>query len=170
MRSITLVTRACGLWEIYNHESSCLGRIEYDIHAYESFLRSGHRLACVAADDNHNSHTVCGGWVMINADKLDYATIIDAMEKHNLYASMGPEIKELYVEGDTAYLTFAKGEFAVMSTQGRRVKKELAQNPDGENKVEFKILPTDGYIRFDVVDKMGKRAHSCAYFLDEIMK
>lgn len=161
-----------GLWavEVYNNESCHSGRVEYDIHAYENFLRTGQRIACVAADDNHKLETTCGGWVMINADKLEYATIIDAMEKHNLYASFGPEIKELYVEGNTAYLTFSKGEFALMSTLGRRVKKVMAENPNGENKVEFKILPTDGCIRFDVVDDRGRRAHTCAYFLDEIME
>ena len=102
---------------------------------------------------------------MINADKLDYDTIIDAMENHNLYASMGPVINELYLEDNKAYLTFEKGEYAVMSTQGRRVSKKIAENPDGENKVEFEILQTDGYIRFDVVDKNGKRANTCAYFI-----
>lgn len=161
-----------GLWavEVYNNECWCSGRMEYDIHSYENFLRNGQRIACVAADDNHGIYSVCGGWVMINADNLKYDTIIDAMEKHNMYASFGPEIKELYVEGDTAYLTFSKGEFALMSTIGRRVSKKMAENPNGENKAEFKILPNDGYIRFDVVDEKNRRAHTNAYFLDEIMK
>ena len=106
---------------------------------------------------------------MINADRLDYDTIFDAMEKHNLYSSFGPEIKELYVEGDTATLTFTKGNFALMSTKGRRVSKQIAINPGEENKVKFKILPTDGYIRFDVVDNYNRRAHTCAYFLDKII-
>ena len=159
-----------GLWavEIYNNEASVSGRIEYDIHAYESFLRSGQKIACVAADDNHNLASTCGGWVQINADKLDYDTIIDAMEKHNLYASMGPEIHELYVEDNKAYLTFSKGEYATISTKGRRVKKALAENSEGVNKVEFEILPTDGYIRFDVVDDKNRRAHTCAYFLEDL--
>ncbi len=156
-----------GLWgvEIYNHASHLGGRMEYDIYAYEDFLRSGQKIACVSTDDSHNMKSACGGWVMINADKLDYDTIIDAMEKHNLYASMGPEIKELYIEDNKAYLTFSKGEYAVMATRGRRVAKKIAENPDGENKVEFEILPQDGYIRFDVVDKYGKRANTCAYFI-----
>lgn len=160
-----------GLWavEVYNHECFCSGRMEYDIHSYESFLRAGKKIACVATDDNHSIDSTCGGWVMINADNLNYDAVFDAMEKHSLYSSFGPEIKELYVEGDTAYLTFAKGQFALMSTQGRRVSKQIALNPDRENKVEFKILPTDGYIRFDVVDDHNRRAHTCAYFLDQIM-
>jgi len=161
-----------GLWavEVYNHESCCSGRIEYDIHSYESFLRAGQQIACVAADDNHNIHSTCGGWVMINADKLDYDTIFNAMENHDMYSSFGPEIKELYIEDDSAYLTFEKGEFALMSTLGRRVSKKIAQNPDGENKVAFNILPTDGYIRFDVVDEKNRRAHTCAYNISDLLK
>ena len=76
--------------------------------------------------------------------------------------------KELHTEDNKAYITFEKGEYAVMSTMGRRVSKKLAENPDGENTVEFEFLDTDGYIRFDVVDKYGKRANTCAYFLGDL--
>ena len=105
---------------------------------------------------------------MLNMEKLDYESVIDAMEKHNLYASMGPVIKELYVEDDKAYLTFSKGECATIATAGRRVAKKMAENPDGENTVEFEIKPNDEYIRFDVIDKEGNRANTCAYFLEDI--
>ncbi len=157
-----------GLWacEIYNTCSSKGGRFEYNIHMYEDFLRDGSKIACVSADDSHSAQTAGGGWVMINADELNYETIITAMENHKLYASMGPVIKELYIEDNKAYLTFSEGEYAVMSTEGRRIVKKLAENPEGENKVEFEFVPADGYIRFDVVDKNGNRANTCAYYLD----
>ena len=160
-----------GLWavEVYNHACCYSGRMEHNIRAYEDFIRTGQRIACVAADDNHSIDSTCGGWVMINADRLDYDTVFDAMENHRLYSSFGPEIKELYVEDDIAYLTFNKGKFALMSTKGRRVSKQAAINPDEENQVQFKIQPDDGYIRFDVVDEYNRRAHTCAYFLDEII-
>ena len=159
-----------GLWalEIYNNACAVSGRVEYNINAYDDFLRSGERIACVSADDNHKQSDCCGGWVMINAQKLEYGTIMDALENHNIYSSIGPEIIELYVEKNIAHLTFSKGIFATMSTCGRRVVKKEAENPDGVNKVEFEILPTDGYIRFDVVDREGKRANTCAYFLENL--
>ena len=156
-----------GLWgiEIFNNACFLAGLFEYNINAYADFLRSGQNLACLASDDNHSEKTACGGWTMINADKLSYDAIIKAMENHELYASTGPVIKELYIEGNKAYLTFEKGDLAVMSTKGRRVVKKTAENPDGENKAEFELLPEDGYIRFDVADKYGKRANTCAYFI-----
>ena len=106
---------------------------------------------------------------MINSDNLEYGKIIESLENHNFYASLGPEIKELYIEDNKAYLTFLKGEYAVMSNKGRKVRKQMAKDPNGINKVEFEILPTDGYIRFDIVDKEGKRANTCAYFLEDIL-
>lgn len=156
-----------GLWaiEVYNHACHLGGLYDYDINVYDDFLRSGEKIACVYGDDNHNITNACGGYIMINAENLNYSTIIDALEKHNFYASTGPVIKSLYIEDDMAYITFEKGEYAVISTQGRRVQKQFAQNPDGENTVEFEIHPDDGYIRFDVVDTYGKRANTCAYFI-----
>ena len=155
--------------EIYNHSSEVGGIYEYDINAYDDFLRDGQRCACVCADDNHSAASSCGGYVMINADKLDYDTIMKALENHDFYASTGPVIKELYIEDDTAYLTYEGGIYATISTRGRRAQRIVAENPDGVNTVAFKFLPdSDGYIRFDVVDKEGKRANTNAYFLDEI--
>ena len=155
------------LWavEIYNHSVQISGLYEYDINVYDDFLRDGNKMGCIAGDDNHSMNSTCGGYVMINAEKLEYDEIINALESFNFYASTGPVIKELYIEDNKAYLTFEKGEYAVMSTKGRRVEKQEAQNSEEENKVCFNILPEDGYIRFDVVDKSGRRANTCAYIL-----
>lgn len=155
------------LWavEIYNHSCMLDGLYEYDINVYDDLLRDGQKIACTAGDDNHSIGSACGGYVMINAEALDYEAVVSALENHSFYTSTGPEIKELYIEDNKAYLTYSKGAYAVMSTKGRRVSKKPAENPAGENKAEFEILATDGYVRFDVVDKNGNRANTCAYFL-----
>lgn len=160
-----------GIWavEIYNWDSAVTGRHEYYINAYDDFLRDGQRIACTANDDNHSERDICGGWNMINADALDYGAVIEAMEQHRLYASTGPVIHELYVEGDTAYLAFSKGAYATMSTKGRRVEQRMATVPDGISYVSFRILrDKDVYIRFNVVDAQGRWANTCAYFIDEL--
>ena len=162
-----------GIWavEVFNYGAHSHGHYEYDINTYDDFLRDGNKIACVSGDDNHDHTDTLGGFTMINADELEYKTIIEALENHNFYASAGPVIKSLYVEDDIAHMVFEKGEFAVMSTRGRRINRQIATNPDGENTVEFKILPDeDGYIRFDVVDKYGRRANTCAYFIEDIYK
>lgn len=156
-----------GLWavEIYNTSSDALGIYEYDINTYDDFLRDGQKLACVAADDSHRSSVIGGGFVMINADHLDYGTVMNALENHNFYASTGPVIKDLYIEDDDAYITFENAAFVAMSTKGRRSQRQEAPNPDGENTLRFKIQQNDVYVRFDVVDKYGKRANTNAIWL-----
>jgi len=160
-----------GLWavEIYNTSVAMKGLSGNEVHVYEYFLKEGERIACIMGDDNHSMASTCGAWTMINADKLDYASVIAAMENHELYASTGPEIKELYVEDDVAHLTFAKGTRAVMIMNGRTAFIKEAENLDGENTVSFEI-PREGYtwFRFEVVDERGEKANTCAYFLDEI--
>ncbi len=151
--------------EIYNHACNVSGLYEYDINVYDDFLREGRQVACIAGDDNHTIDATCGGFTMINADSLDYSAVISALEEHRLYASTGPIIHELYLEDGYAHITYSGGDFAVMSTKGRRVDKQLAENCCGENTARFKIKNDDGYIRFDVVDKFGRRANTCAYFL-----
>lgn len=159
------------LWavEIYNHSCNYMGLYEYDINVYDDFLRKGKYLGCIAGDDNHNINSVCGGFVMINSQGLDYENIITSLENYDFYCSTGPIIKNLYVEDKKAYLTFEKGEYATISTKGRRSKKIDAKNSDTENTVCFDILESDGYVRFDVVDKYGKRANTVAYMVENIL-
>ena len=156
-----------GLWavEIYNNECNHIGMYEYDINVYDDFLRAGKNMACIAGDDNHRLETTCGGWVMINAASLDYDSIINALENHQLYASTGPVIRGLYIEDGKAYLTYEKGAYAAISTKGRRTERISAENPCGENTAVFQIMSDDGYVRFDVVDQNGNRANTCAYFV-----
>ncbi len=155
-----------GLWavEIYNNANNRHGLYEYDIHAYDDFLRAGNCIACTYADDNHSIEDTLGGYVMINADRLDYKTIVDALLNHNFYSSQGPVIKQLYIEDNTAYITYTDAEYVTMSTKGRRAKKIFADNPE-ENTASFKIQKDDVYIRFDVVDKYGNHANTNAYFI-----
>ena len=54
----------------------------------------------VCADDAHGTSSMCGAWNMIGAEELTYDSVIEAMEKGNLYASTGPEIYELSITGN----------------------------------------------------------------------
>lgn len=160
-----------GLWavEIYNHSSFLAGIPEYDIIAYDDFLRSGRHMACVAGDDNHHSKDMLGGYIVVNAENLEYKCVMDALENHNFYTSTGPVIKELYVEDGKAYLTFEKGCTAILTNNGRRREKYISENPDVENTAVFNILPEDKYVRFTVLDDSGKFAHTNAYFAEELI-
>ena len=94
--------------EIHNGASMAWGfGDDGDTARYERMLRAGHTdLVPIAADDSHDGNTedpaneLFTGFQMIKAPSLSYTAVTAALKKGDCYASQGPEIHELYVEGD----------------------------------------------------------------------
>lgn len=148
---------------------------EYNAYIYDEMLRMGKRIYCIGADDNHNGVPVdhpksdsFGAFTAIKADKLDYKTITDALLAGNFYASMAPEITELYLDGDKLHVETSSCEKIIMSTGTRKVRYEVREKGKRLNKATFTVEPDDLYVRITVVDKEGKYANTNAYFVDEL--
>ena len=163
--------------EICNYVCCSDGFYEYNERVYDDMLRAGKRIYCIAADDNHNGgeeHTygfgAFGGFVMINAEKLEYKTITKALCDGNFYASSGPQIHELYVENDRVYIKFSPSVRVTMTTGSRHAEVKYADPGLTITSADFPIKDTDGYIRLKVVDSAGLPAFTNAYFLDDLKK
>lgn len=171
-----------GLWgiEVYN-TASARGGYEDTTVSFDDLLRENQRLVAVASDDAHSLNAnAYKGWTMIGAEKLDYDSIIDAMENGNCYSSTGPEIKELYIEDGVVHMSFSDAVFVKLMTNIRfsRSKHGTADAPI--NAVSFDINEflnhtffvgvhrNEFYFRLEVMDKDGKRAWTNAYFVDDI--
>jgi len=167
--------------EICNFGSYTVGWEDYNPYIYDEMLRSGKRIYCIGADDNHNGgkhtfHDSFGAFTVIKADKLEYRAITKAMEDGNMYASQGPEIHELYVEDGKVYIKCSPARRITLGT-GIRASKCVWANPDdhfGEGadktitEASFDIPADCKYIRLTVTDPEGRHANTRAYFLDEI--
>jgi hypothetical protein len=90
--------------EIYNHGSTIVGAGETDIWVYDEFLSDGKHLYCTATDDTHKLKDIGGGYVVINADKLEYTALTNALLDGDFYSSKAPEIKEI-----SKYISHCKG-------------------------------------------------------------
>lgn len=157
-----------GLWavEIFNTDCWRQGYFEYDICVYDDLLRKGNCKFCVAGDDNHNDRDMFGGHIMINAEKLEYSAIMEALKNGNFYTSTGPKINSLYIEDGVAHLSVPAGnKYAVMTTGIRKTKLIDLENED-INDIQFKISPDYKYVRFDVIDHKNRRANTNAYKTD----
>lgn len=162
--------------EIFNY-SAMLDGIDADQEIpYDTLLRRGNRLFCVATDDNHDrqpfGHPLndsFGGFTMIKAGSLSYGSVIDALKRGSFYASMGPEIYSLYVEDGKLNIECSGVRSIHMTTCGRRT--EVARVSDGETLrgASFNIDQRDVYVRVQITDNSGRRANTNAYFLDEII-
>ncbi len=163
-------------FEIYN---SCeiQGYSDYSPRVYDDLLRTGHRLYCIAADDNHNggipgrkSDTSFKGATVIKADKLEYKTITKALEDGHFYATTGPEIYSLYFEDGKVFIECSDAECIMLHTGIRKAGAVWA--PDGEalTRASFTVDPDCGYIRLSVRDASGKVANTNAYFTDGLFE
>lgn len=146
--------------EIYNHSCTMSGEDSYIIKAFDDFLREGKKIYATMCDDSHSFPKMFGGWVMINADKLDYQTIMDALQKGNFYASNGPEIYSLVRDGNSVTVKTSAAKRIALSTRGRRCDCLWG---DGITEATFELQPADGYFRITIDDMYGNHAHTQAY-------
>lgn len=166
-----------GAWavEVYNHGCYAMSGLSDSERVMDDILRSGKKIFALATDDNHNgapldSH-LCdsfGGFTMIKAPSLDYEAVISAMERGDFYASMGPEIKELYFEDGYVYIKTSPAKDICMTSLGRLGTRAASDDGSLICEARFKIDPErHGLVRFRVTDETGKNAWSNPYYVDE---
>lgn len=96
-----------GLWgmELCNYSSVVVGY--EDLHnsiVYRDMMNCQGHIFPVGADDAHGIKDACGAWIMVGAEKLEYDSVITALEKGDFYASTGPEIYELTWDGQRLHV------------------------------------------------------------------
>ena len=106
---------------------------------------------------------------MVKAEKLDYAAVMQALEKGNFYSSWGPEIRELWYEDGKIHITCSDAERIILHASGRRSGSVFKPENGTLNAASFKVVPEDGYVRITVIDAAGKHANTNAYFIDELL-
>ena len=169
-----------GLWGMEYRNSGCIahGYDENNGRVYDDFLVQGKRLVPVCADDTHrkvrNGYPVLGqSWTVVGAKELSYESVMEALEKGDLYSSCGPEIYELSWDGQNVHVKCSSCVRIQVLTQTRAVgfahgedlteatlDMSLWLKKSGGNK--------DAFLRVLVTDEHGKYAVSRAYFMDEL--
>ncbi len=170
-----------GLWGVECFNSGCyLNQWYEDTHACDDLNRLGERKAFpIAADDAHSLEACCIGYIMLKAPKLEYSAVMEALEKGDFYASTGIEIKELYIQDETVYISTDGVDEIVLSSSVRFLKgaksngKPITSWSCDLSKL-FQLyrdglesnLTNDAYFRIDLKRNDGKEAHTRAFFLD----
>ena len=169
-----------GLWGVEVHNNACkvLGYEDTDPRGWEEMLRGGIMLNPVAADDFHRPEDGFGGWVMIAAEKLDYPSVVQAMERGDLYATTGPEIHSLSLENGKLKITCSAAEQVVVSSAYRRALVQRTEQAEGLTEAEIDLErwyhePMDGvrensYFRVTVYGVDGKKAYTRPFTREEV--
>lgn len=160
--------------EVHNTGCTLSGFNDSTSVFYDMMLRNGNKLFCIAADDNHNDHPIdspysdsLGGWVMIKADELTHAAVINALEQGNFYSSTGPEIHELFIEDGAVHISTSPASRIKIFTGNRYTRCQISESGD-LTYARFSLPKVCGYFRLEVQDRFGKTAYTNACFEEEL--
>jgi len=97
--------------EICNSIAVWFNNYSDDSSVYETYMRQGGRVVPVAADDTHKIFEdgtpfweYGKSFTMVKARELTYSTVMEALRRGHSYASTGPEIKAMWIEGNTLHI------------------------------------------------------------------
>ena len=165
----SLLTTLTGLWgfEIYNTSAHINGGSNDCGQLYDTALRTQPHLCCIAADDTHLKapcgHPRCDrgrGWVTFFAPDIEYASVIAALEQAHFYASNGPEITSLRIDGTFLRITCSPVRSIYLRSSDRRVSSVLA-SPSGPLITEAALRiknAMSGPLRLILTDEQGRQA------------
>ena len=168
-----------GVWgiECYNNVSHRVGLSDND-RPLQDLLTHGKTLFPLATDDAHNLEDCCGGFVMVKAEKLEYAAVMNALEKGDFYASTAPEIYELSIENGVVHIDCSPVREIHMISDCRfasntcmHLEELTSVDIDLNAYINLKNTVTPWrkpFVRFVLIDKNGKVAYTRAYGLEEL--
>jgi len=122
-----------GLWgmEIINGDATRGGCADRDnFRVYSDLMNLGNTLFPVGSDDAHGTGSACLAWIMLGAEKLQYDSVIEALEKGDFYASNGPEIHELSLTDNLLHIKCSDAQFITLESGGRYYKRKNPVAPD----------------------------------------
>jgi len=169
-----------GLWGVECYNGAVHHGYPETMQPIDDLLHEGEHVFPIAADDSHGSkeglEDCFGGFVMIKAEKLEYGTIMDALEKGDFYASTGPAIEELYLEDGILHIktgpatkieviTERRVRWCIRSDGMTEASFDLSDYMAKSRAVSGKHWPS--YFRVNVYDAAGEQAHTRAFFEED---
>ena len=129
------------------------------------------RVCPTAGDDNHKLEDTGLAWTMLKAPELSYDALIKAYENGDCYATEGPEIYSLILDGDKIKVKTSPASAITLHCEGRHGQVK-ASTTEAYSEAEFEYLPQrfGSYFRIEVRDERGRKAYSNAYFTEDIEK
>lgn len=165
----------CFSLEICNGSSDLGNGLEYNAQLYDRMLCAGKRIFVHAGDDNHNAHpegdVYCDSFrafTYILADSLTYSAVIGAMERGDMYASRGPVIHALSVDGRRVHIECSPAKQICVYTGSKSPRFVLARAGECLTSADLEVDERAKYIRVSVFDENRLSADTRGFFPDEL--
>ncbi|MCD9022939.1 hypothetical protein [Cohnella silvisoli] len=160
--------------EIYNHQSELDEAVGYGVRHWDYLLKNGCKVFGVAADDAHGGEfdtaisEFFGGWVSVEAEKLQQQSIISALKSGHYYSSNGPEIVDLRVEDGFIHIECSPVKFIKFITHPFNGRTLYNKDASPITKGAYRVEGKEQYIRVECVDFEGNTAWSNPIFPAEL--
>jgi len=163
--------------ELRNTECCMIGHNENNFRVYRDILTSGTRIFPVGTDDMHYPRSLGKSWIMVGAKELSYASVIEALEKGDFYMSCGPQINDIYMEGNVLKVACSDAQCIRVETHGRMARTVVAADEplrEAELNLEtfFSKVDRDDpnvFIYITVTAPDGTYATTRAFYLNELI-
>jgi hypothetical protein len=146
--------------EIYNH-GCAMGCDRPDgFSIADLLLTEGRRLSLIATDDAHFSEPDhFGGWVMVKATENTPEALLAALKDGAFYSSQGPELRDVWVDGDHVVVESSAVVSAIVQGRGTGARAVHGASMTS-TRVPMARLNGSPWLRVTVIDAAGKRAWS----------
>ena len=126
----------------------------------DALLSEGRRLTLIATDDAHFSEPDhFGGWVMVKATANEPAALLAALKAGHFYASQGPELRDVRIEGDRLVVECSAVRSIIAIGWGTGAKAVHGHSLT-RGEVPLARLNNSPWVRAAVIDAAGRRAWS----------
>ena len=154
--------------EVWNHECDFWSNSGYATYHWDYLLKNGCKVNGIACDDLHQKDDrSLGGYIMVQAEKLDNASIADAIKSGNYYSSTGPEINEFFIDNGIIYASGSEVKKISFMTNARNRSYSGKTAENTIRKAEHKLVGDEKYARVEFEDFTGQKAWSNPIYLKD---
>ena len=163
--------------EICNSIALMFNNFSDDSALYEYFLRSGGKAIPIAADDCHRKYAdgtpfaeYGKSFVMVKAKERTYDALFRAITTGACYASTGPKIENLWLEGDTLHVQCSPVFGVYVHSMYLNKKAQLVEKADTLTEATFDIShirEASPYFWVQLRTLEGRKAWATPYWFEK---
>lgn len=150
--------------EVYNHVCEEIFAGGNSSEIWDQMLNAGMKVNAIACDDTHDISVSLGGYIMVKSEKLDYESIIEAIENGDYYSTMGPEIKNVTVENGVINVECSKVK-KVRFTPDIILGRTYTDVEGNMESCSHKLYGFEKHIRIEIEDMNGNKAWTNPIYL-----
>lgn len=143
--------------EVYNATCGKIGKADSSV-IWDYLLAAGRMLPAVAVDDVHRGRDIFMGWTMIRAAERTPAAVLAALRAGAFYASCGPEITRVSVDGAAVTLECSPVREIHFICRGASGGSFYDEDGEGLRAACFQPAAGAPYVRIQLIDHHGCRA------------